>query len=826
MRRWSLLFAGGLLWLFLAAVPALADGGPHVSAVNSGTSTLTADSCAGCHRAHTAQGEFLLAAQSEEALCLSCHGSAGTGATTNVEWGIQYVPTVTGTRPLVPFNISGAAAGVITTSASHGFVVGQSVTVSAGVTGVAAGSYVVATVPADTTFTLVGQTPTGITGTPTVSGADPSQILGALRDGGFLKARIGASNPSRIAYPRGYADSPYNTQYAISERPRVGVGASEDVKSAHIDLTPSAGDGIADTGTVWGKGAAGDLSLGTPLVTLTCVECHNPHGNGNYRILRPVPGIEADPLGAPLPVDVKATYANFSTIVTDGQHGLTVGDEVTLTSVGGLTGTYVVATVTNGFTFKVAASLATIGTVLGVTNTTLTGTVIRPEVPIADVSVDPDGDPSDGIENPTKNYTVIQTKGSQGVDSTYLLYARDVINARTPANGLGVDENQPSVVISGSTTSSTGGYFSTTGAHGLAVGDLVTVTGTAHPGSYTVSSVASAGSVYDRFSVVGTSLTTSSTTGSVVRLGIGGDYSATGGDYFRRLVPWNPALINPSCSNTTFSSNNSAYCGTANDAPNGRPNAITSGPSSLLGQQAFLDQMSTWCSQCHSRYYSASNENIGLHDPISSIADRGIGRTTTTGQIYPVYYENSAGPPAVRTQFGGPSYGDRVTFAGMPAAGLNSGEWYVIETGGTSSTGTWFKVSATMAGDAYTTGFGDSGSAPYTTNLGTFTRVYQSSNSSWGYPREDATYKDQHSTASNRGCTVCHVAHGSNAEMNTANGTSFALNVPYPDGTTTSTSSRLLKVDNRGTCQMCHDPTGTIVEGTLLPNPGGATTVP
>ena len=85
-----LLIAAGSLWLFLAAVPALADGGPHVASTNSGVSTLTADSCAGCHRAHTAQGEMLINATDEEELCLTCHGAAVTGATTDVMTGIQY----------------------------------------------------------------------------------------------------------------------------------------------------------------------------------------------------------------------------------------------------------------------------------------------------------------------------------------------------------------------------------------------------------------------------------------------------------------------------------------------------------------------------------------------------------------------------------------------------------------------------------------------------------------------------------------------------------------------------------------------------------------
>src|SRR5665811_1536734 len=78
-----------IAWLLMAAIPALADGGPHVAATNSGASTLTADSCAGCHRAHTAQGEMLLVSD-QSTLCLTCHGATGTGATTNVENGVQY----------------------------------------------------------------------------------------------------------------------------------------------------------------------------------------------------------------------------------------------------------------------------------------------------------------------------------------------------------------------------------------------------------------------------------------------------------------------------------------------------------------------------------------------------------------------------------------------------------------------------------------------------------------------------------------------------------------------------------------------------------------
>jgi predicted CXXCH cytochrome family protein len=203
VRRWTLLLAGAALWLFLAAIPALADGGPHVAATNNGSSTLTADSCAGCHRAHTAQGSNLLKTDGE-ALCLSCHGTLGTGATTNVEDGVQYAVANTG---------SGGT------------------------------------------------------------------VAGALRAGGFINARIDSSNPVRVPYPR-FASGAFVTTFS-SKVPVATSGSA--VTSAHLALP---GSPITATGRTWGNGGAGANS---PVVALECTSCHNPHGNGQYRILNPVP---------------------------------------------------------------------------------------------------------------------------------------------------------------------------------------------------------------------------------------------------------------------------------------------------------------------------------------------------------------------------------------------------------------------------------------------------------------------------------------------------------------------------------------------------------
>lgn len=75
----GLLLVGALL---AAGSLASANGGPH------GGYTASTDACAGCHRAHTANGPKLLTDSSTYDLCMSCHGAAATGANTNVADGL------------------------------------------------------------------------------------------------------------------------------------------------------------------------------------------------------------------------------------------------------------------------------------------------------------------------------------------------------------------------------------------------------------------------------------------------------------------------------------------------------------------------------------------------------------------------------------------------------------------------------------------------------------------------------------------------------------------------------------------------------------------
>ncbi len=269
MKRLMLLIAAGSLWLFLAAVPVFADGGPHVAANNSGVNGITADGCAGCHRAHSAQGDFLLIASSGTTLCLTCHGATGLGATTDVESGVQY--------------------------------------------------------------TL---------GTTDVRG---TTVLGYLRGGGFVNARIGSGQAVRVAYLSG-------TEVRFNGKVPVRTAGSQPVTSAH--LPNAAGVVGAADGVAWGNGPNSATPFAGPAVEVECGTCHNPHGNGQYRILNPIPDPAATgtdvftPVASPGAVVTDAALPgagdnrNYTIIQTNGGTGTLTANQVTALALPATAGDY------------------------------------------------------------------------------------------------------------------------------------------------------------------------------------------------------------------------------------------------------------------------------------------------------------------------------------------------------------------------------------------------------------------------------------------------------------------------------------------------------
>ncbi|MDY6836038.1 MAG: cytochrome c3 family protein [Chloroflexota bacterium] len=182
---------------------------PHMGGTGGGFGT-TPDACAGCHRAHTAKGDYLLTVNASRTnFCYSCHES-GTGAYTDVANGIYL------------------------------------------------GSW------------------------------DGGTTNDGLRGGGFEMAKMDTDLVG-------------------------GPSASP--------LTATSWHNTSDTGTVWGSndtlpdGGAGDVR------DFECTNCHNPHGNGWYRLLRPRPGITFDPELTTIvpPVEVPNEDGNYTiTYDSDG----------------------------------------------------------------------------------------------------------------------------------------------------------------------------------------------------------------------------------------------------------------------------------------------------------------------------------------------------------------------------------------------------------------------------------------------------------------------------------------------------------------------------
>ncbi len=109
----------------------------------------------------------------------------------------------------------------------------------------------------------------------TATGADTN-----VADGVFLQRDTNPGDTTEGVVDRGlrgggFVNTRMNTTFA-GAAPGTGIAAT----SVH---TYTGG-----AGTVWGNGAIGS-GAGLANFNLDCTNCHDPHGNGQYRILRPIP---------------------------------------------------------------------------------------------------------------------------------------------------------------------------------------------------------------------------------------------------------------------------------------------------------------------------------------------------------------------------------------------------------------------------------------------------------------------------------------------------------------------------------------------------------
>ncbi len=126
----------------------------------------------------------------------------------------------------------------------------------------------------------------------TATGADTN-----VEDGIFVQRDPDTADTSEGVVDRGLRGGGFlNTQMDTN----LGdAGSGGAVTSAHT----ADGDPL---GVVWGNGAIGS---GPGLVdfALECTGCHDPHGNGNYRILRPIPNGSGAATAVNVPDETAAT---------------------------------------------------------------------------------------------------------------------------------------------------------------------------------------------------------------------------------------------------------------------------------------------------------------------------------------------------------------------------------------------------------------------------------------------------------------------------------------------------------------------------------------
>lgn len=707
MRRLALLLAGGALWLFIAAAPAFADGGPHDLSLNSGTSGLNGD-CAACHRAHTAQAADLLKS-SLPGLCLTCHN--GTGATTDVVDGWQYVPDGSGdptTTVLGALRGGGFTYALLDTDGaarlSYNSRGGITVTYNA--------------VPTTGTLTLTWPSWTGFGGgTLAIAYNASATSVQGLADVLFGTSSAYSGSTS-VAYMSGLPAGGSNmvvtkstdgktwtfaahNAFRLVDLPLPTIGAGDNTTDAIATIADGISVGGAGkvgvlattakqattsthegTGTVWGNGAQGQGNVGTTGVVLECTSCHNPHGNGQYRILATEPG-----------EDFSATGGSPTASTTLGTALTNLTNPITVTSAANFP-------TSGSFAIKVDAELMLVTAGQGSTSWTV-------------------------------------TRGTAGTTATAHLVNAAVswVNWVAPTNDVEVVDG------AALTTGQVRNY-------------------TVKPGALTADVIA----------------------------------SATAGDYWR--YKYDPSgttnftnfYLVPDPMNTGWngtSPTNQAALGSASTTLTTALTASATGTTAVVASLSGLPSVTPASVPQPVFIIKIDSELMTASFKVSSGAFVPNALTIARG-----YYGTTIAPHSI---------GATVTVVSSDPTVDPTNAVLYNKLGRLTA---WCTTCHTRY----------NGSRVSTANNGTPSLNLTSP--------ADATFMYRHGTTST-GCEQCHVTHGTNAAMTAQ----FSSSYLYPDGT--AEGSALLKVNNRGTCNLCHDPTGTVIANTQVgPVPGGITPGP
>ncbi|MBI4322311.1 MAG: cytochrome c3 family protein [Chloroflexi bacterium] len=371
------------VWLLAAAACALlilpgvvqANGGPHGDYRDA---TNLTDRCAACHRVHQGVSEGkLLKAESQYALCLTCHN--GAGSVLDVLDGVRvagpgYTPAnlISLDGNVVPRDSS--ASNIYVSLAPYGelsvppsgpstafayvtvrirnrtgadFIAGLAATDSqvSGAAGSFGASDFVATTRHTSSSDSDAENPGNPTETPitsvTVQANGTGYVL--LRVKVTPSATAGASNLTAVAITAGGQMANVRAQVRVGEPtlPVLNGGgfnfvgtkpttSRHNANPADNSLNPWGFGGSAET-TNYAAGGTGKAAntgenpnaLAEPL---QCTSCHNPHGNTNYRMLKTYPRANNNTYAA----DVKAWYSDASNpspayVANEGNRALEAG---------------------------------------------------------------------------------------------------------------------------------------------------------------------------------------------------------------------------------------------------------------------------------------------------------------------------------------------------------------------------------------------------------------------------------------------------------------------------------------------------------------------